>query len=38
LSRQNKTVHLDGPQSLIGERVPVRVEQGFMWGFLGTLA
>ena len=35
LSRQNKTVHFDGPESLIGQRVDVRAEQGFMWGFLG---
>lgn len=35
LSRQNKTVHFDGPVSRIGEMVPVRAEQGFMWGFLG---
>jgi tRNA-2-methylthio-N6-dimethylallyladenosine synthase len=36
LSRQNKTVHFDGPISRIGELVPVRAEQAFMWGFLGT--
>lgn len=36
LSRQNKTVHFDGSVSRIGELVPVRAEQGFMWGFLGS--
>lgn len=38
LSRQNKTVHFDGPESLIGQRVDVVAEQGFMWGFLGRPA
>lgn len=38
LTRQNKTVHFDGPDSLIGSLVPVRAEEGFMWGFLGTAA
>lgn len=38
LTRQNKTVHFDGPESLIGSLTPVRVEEGFMWGFLGTAA
>jgi tRNA-2-methylthio-N6-dimethylallyladenosine synthase len=36
LSRQNKTVHFNGPETLIGELVHVRAEAGFMWGFLGT--
>lgn len=38
LTRQNKTVHFAGAESLIGELVPVRMEEGFMWGFLGTAA
>lgn len=35
LSRQNKTIHFDGPDTLIGQIVHVRAEEGFMWGFLG---
>jgi tRNA-2-methylthio-N6-dimethylallyladenosine synthase len=38
LTRQNKTVHLYGPDTLLGELIPVRAEEGFMWGFLGTPA
>lgn len=37
LSRQNKTVHFDGPEALIGETVPVRVHTAAMWGFIGTM-
>lgn len=35
LNRQNKTVHFNGPEALIGERVWVLAEESFMWGFLG---
>jgi tRNA-2-methylthio-N6-dimethylallyladenosine synthase len=38
LTRQNKTVHFDGPESLVGELVPVRAEEGYMWGFKGVPA
>lgn len=37
LSRQNKTVHFDGPEALIGETVSVRVHTAAMWGFIGKM-
>ena len=37
LSRQNKTVHFDGPESLIGQIVNVRVHEAAMWGHIGTM-
>lgn len=38
LTRQNKTVHINGPDSLIGQRVHVVAEEGYMWGFMARLA
>ena len=37
LTRQNKMMHFDGPESLVGKIVTVRAEAGFMWGFTGSL-
>jgi tRNA-2-methylthio-N6-dimethylallyladenosine synthase len=38
LNRQNKTVHFDGDDSLIGSLVDVVAEEAFMWGFRGRVA